>query len=113
MADTGALGDDLAALQAIEHARHAAILPRLRASTRGTLLAAAERFGLTDFLLDGVTLPAPPPVPPTEVDLIARAQDAFTGSMRQTTRRRSDRRDACGTDGALPDAEQRGDLIDC
>ena len=85
MADTGALGEDLAALQAIEHARHAAILPRLRASTRGTLLAAAERFGLTDFLLDGVTLPAPPPVPPPEVDLIARAQDAFTQAMRQTT----------------------------
>lgn len=84
MARAGVLAEDLAALQAIEHARHAAILPRLTAPTLAALVAAAERFGLSEFLLGNASLPAPAPDPQAAARPVDPARDAFTQAMRQS-----------------------------
>ncbi|MCW1931502.1 glycosyltransferase family 2 protein [Pararhodobacter zhoushanensis] len=45
--------DDRAALQAIEHARHAGVLAQLTPSARAALGAAADLFGLSRYLAEG------------------------------------------------------------
>ena len=55
LAESGNLAtDDRAALQAIEHTRHAKIFTRLSPTQRQALLAAAERFRLGRYLLENV-----------------------------------------------------------
>ncbi len=85
MAASGGLEtDDRAALQAIEHAHHAALLPDLSHKAREGLGAVAERFKLTDYLLAGAaqaTSTTPPAA--TAPNPVDAARDAFTQAMRQ------------------------------
>jgi hypothetical protein len=55
--------DDLAALQALDHARFAGILPDLAAPVQAALWQAAARFGLAGFLAAGTGGAAPLPAP--------------------------------------------------
>lgn len=65
--------DPVAALLAVEHARHARLLPDLPAPVRAALLAAARRAGLDAWLTEGAGLPLPPPPAPDPVQ--ARMDD--------------------------------------
>ena len=60
--------DDLAALQAVEHARHAGAMPALPAPVQAALWQAAARFGLSGFLAQGAAAEARPPAPPAAAD---------------------------------------------
>ncbi|WP_323038219.1 glycosyltransferase family 2 protein [Gemmobacter sp.] len=53
--------DDLAALQAVEHARFSGVLPQLPPRVRTAIWQAAGRFGLTGFLSDGMAGAGPAP----------------------------------------------------
>lgn len=65
--------DPVAALQAVEHARHARLLPDLPEPARATLIAAARRAGLDGWLTEGAGLPLVPPPAPDPVQ--ARMDD--------------------------------------
>ncbi|MCL4674500.1 MAG: hypothetical protein KJZ59_00320, partial [Pararhodobacter sp.] len=84
LAETGALvNDDRAALQAIEHARHAGILARLTPGQRDGLLRAAGRYRLAPYLLDGSAAAVPPPSSDgSEWQQIDAVRDRFTATMR-------------------------------
>lgn len=60
--------DDLAALQAVEHARFSGVLPDLPPRVQAAIWQAAGRFGLSGFLAEGAGPVLPPavalPVPP-------------------------------------------------
>ncbi len=75
--------DDRTALQAIEHARHGALLPLLPPAAQAALFQAAERFGLGVWLAEGsdVPPPAPPPLPAPEA-AVTQAATAFHLAMR-------------------------------
>lgn len=70
--------DRVAALQAVEHARHARLLPDLPSPVRAALLAAARQAGLDAWLTEGQALPPALPPPP---DPVQTAMDA----LRRTT----------------------------
>jgi hypothetical protein len=73
--------DDLAALQAIEHARHAGVMPALPAPVQAALWQAAARFGLAAYLAQGAPAgpgTAPAPAPGADARQAARlAEDAI------------------------------------
>ena len=80
--------DDLAALQAVEHARFSGLLSDLPADVRTALWQAAGRFGLTAFLAEGLPATDQAPVllpvltpPPGLV-----AEDALVGALARRLR---------------------------
>ena len=83
--------DDRAALQAVEHARHARLLPDLTPPQRHAVLAAANRFRLGAYLTEGQAIASPTPrnaaPPPPGADTAAQRQgllrNRFTQHMRE------------------------------
>jgi hypothetical protein len=71
--------DPVAALQAVEHARHARMLPDLPDPVRANLLAAARQAGLEAWLAEGQALPAAAPPPPPD------PVQAWMDALRRTT----------------------------
>lgn len=85
LVQTGALvNDDRAALQAIEHARHAGILARLTPEQRVGLLRVAGHYRLDRYLLDGQRVPPPPASEPRDRQGIDALRDRFTATLRQS-----------------------------
>lgn len=88
LAASGALEtDDRAALQAIEHARHAGVLASLSPEARASLLKTAARFRLGRYLLNGVEDTGAPQSPAKDpeaeaFDRVARAVDRFMETLR-------------------------------
>ena len=89
LAASGSLAnDDRAALQAIEHTRHAGLLPLLNARQRAGVILTADRYGLTDYLLEGTENSAQQQAPlaalPADDDqrLLNATRDGFTQTMR-------------------------------
>lgn len=80
LADDGRLEqDDLAALQAVEHARFAGVLPDLPPGVQAALWQAAGRFGLSGFLAEGLPAgaPGPAPLPVSAAPPALAAEDAL------------------------------------
>ncbi|HPD91602.1 MAG TPA: glycosyltransferase family 2 protein [Pararhodobacter sp.] len=79
----GLAADDRAALQAIEHVRHAGLLDALPVAARRALFDAAARFRLGDYLAEGSQPEPPPRVPGPDPDALpAAAAERFSGRMR-------------------------------
>lgn len=89
LAEAGTLRhDDRAALQALEHARWAGLVPAMPAAAGAELVAAARRFGLERWLAegsDGTALPLPPTLAlPAIADReAAAAAEGVTAALRR------------------------------
>lgn len=92
LAQAGALEHDaLAALQAIEHARMGGLFSRLEQEGRAGVAAAAERFGLSSWLSEGVEAGKPATISvagtggadTTDQQAVSYASDHFTATMRR------------------------------
>lgn len=95
LAQSGGLAtDDRAALQALEHTRHAGLLPHLTGDQKQALLSAAKRFRLVPYVLDAArdssALPRPAPLavvlPKSPDDHPWHVQDVLRARFTQTMR---------------------------
>ena len=80
--------DDLAALQAVEHARFSRVMPDLPPQVQAALWQAAARFGLTAFLAEGLpaTVQAPVLLPALAQPPGMVAEDALVRALAQGLR---------------------------